>query len=333
MFRKTKIFCGYGYLTLIFLVAFLGGSLLFAFASTTDGTIDSVYKYAWSENIGWISFGTGAAFGNVHVANSGLTGYAWSQNYGWINLNPTGYGVKNDGAGNLSGYAWGQQVGWINFSGVVINSSGVFTGMATGNVTGRINFNCTNTPLCKVVTDWRPTAAAGVIPSYGGGGGSYYTTSTPPVLPPAATTTPPSATSSGFLAQPVLTYPKAPTGGVITPPSVLPPVSLPGPQPTQPVVPQPSVQPLAGGAAGQPSFFSGVVTGVVTNFSGFSGVVTGVVTGVVNNIGNFFKGIFAVKPPSVTPPPVKPPSVGVNFGDLFNGIRQIFTNLLKLIGF
>jgi len=120
-------------------------------ASSTDGTIDSTYKYAWGKNTGWINFGTTG--GNVHVTDSALTGYAWSDNYGWINLNPTKSGVTNDGAGTLSGYAWGENLGWINFNGVTINSSGEFTGSASGDVSGQISFDCTN---CKVKTDWRP---------------------------------------------------------------------------------------------------------------------------------------------------------------------------------
>lgn len=131
----------------------------FVFASSTDGTIDSINKYAWSENIGWINFGVSG--GDVHITDSGLSGYAWSSNYGWINLNPPGSGVTNDGSGNLSGYAWGENTGWIDFSGVTIDSNGYFIGYATGTVTGQISLNCSNTSSCgasdfKVQTDWRP---------------------------------------------------------------------------------------------------------------------------------------------------------------------------------
>jgi len=153
-------------LTLIFV---LGGVFCFsqknlAFASSTNGTIDSTYKYAWSENIGWINFGT--TNGNLHITDPILTGYAWSDNYGWINLNPATSGVKNDGEGNLSGYAWGENLGWINFSGVTINSSGVFGGSASGGNSGQISFNCAN---CTVKTDWRPASARPVAASLGGG--------------------------------------------------------------------------------------------------------------------------------------------------------------------
>ena len=54
-------------------------------ASSTDGTIDSVYKYAWSENAGWIDFGLSG--GNVHISDSVLTGYAYGENIGWVSLN------------------------------------------------------------------------------------------------------------------------------------------------------------------------------------------------------------------------------------------------------
>jgi len=142
---------------LIKITLFLFGVLmfpLFVLASITDGTIDATYKYGWSENAGWVNFGCSNC--NVHITDSRLTGYVWSENYGWINLNPATSGVKNDGEGNLSGYAWGENLGWINFSGVIINSSGEFSGFASGDISGQISFNCTN---CKVRTDWRPLSA------------------------------------------------------------------------------------------------------------------------------------------------------------------------------
>lgn len=126
-----------------------------AYASTTIGTIDSTYKYAWGNNIGWINFGT--TNGNVQITDSSITGYAWSDNYGWINLNPTNGGVLNDD-GNLSGNAWSEQMGWIDFDGVGL-SAGQFTGTATGTVAGTITFGCTN---CDVRTDYRtPTERGG----------------------------------------------------------------------------------------------------------------------------------------------------------------------------
>jgi len=148
-------------------------------ASTTNGTI-SPNNYVWGENFGWINFG--CANCTVQVTDSAVTGDVWSAQYGWINLSPTNGGVTNDGNGNLSGVAWSSGLGWIPFSGVTINSSGVFLGIAgtQGSTAGRINFSCTN---CSVVTDWRPVSVrngqtGGSSGSTGGsssGGGSSGT--------------------------------------------------------------------------------------------------------------------------------------------------------------
>jgi len=157
----------------------------FAFASTTNGTIDATYKYAWGNNIGWVNFGT--TNGNIHITDSAMTGYAWSANYGWINLNPSNSGVANNNEGTLFGYAWGEGLGWINFAGVSINSQGQFSGTATISLdNSKINFDCTG---CTVKTDWRPASArsgevAGTTTSAGGGGSpmpaDWYMSPKPP---------------------------------------------------------------------------------------------------------------------------------------------------------
>lgn len=188
----------------------LGCMSLVARASTTDGTIDSVNRYAWAENVGWLDFGS--TEGNVHVTDVSLTGYAWGENIGWISLNcsntsscgAVNYAVLNDGAGNLSGYAWGENVGWINFNpagyGVSIDNNGDFSGYAWGENVGWISFNCTNTSSCgtvsyKVSTDYRPTLASTPTPTptppiiIGGGG-----TPTPTPISTATPTASPSPT-------------------------------------------------------------------------------------------------------------------------------------------
>ena len=125
-----------------------------ALASSTDGTIDSTYKYAWGENIGWVNFKCDNC--NVHVTDSGLSGYALSENIGWIYLGDI---TNNNGGGTLSGYAWSENTGWIKFNptngGVIINSSGEFTGSALGENIGWIIFGGDY----KVKTDWRPRSA------------------------------------------------------------------------------------------------------------------------------------------------------------------------------
>lgn len=61
-----------------------------------------------------------------------LIGWAWSSNIGWISFNSTNdhnpdlggvqpssvdYGVNKDASGNLVGYAWSSNIGWIKFGG------------------------------------------------------------------------------------------------------------------------------------------------------------------------------------------------------------------------
>ena len=177
---------------------------VFAFASTTSGTIDSTNRYAWSENAGWIDFGT--TVGAVTVTDSALTGYAYGENIGWISLNCSNtsscgsnpYAVTNNGNGTLSGYAWSENAGWINFApaggGVVINSSGIFTGTAYSENIGWINF----TGGHPATTDWRPASSRTSptpIPtptptvSYSSSGGTISVSQLAKILAPSASTT------------------------------------------------------------------------------------------------------------------------------------------------
>lgn len=127
------------------------------------GTITSPYKYAWSDQVGYINFAP--VNGGVTVTNSALSGYAWSENSGYINFAPAQGGVSNDGNGNLSGYAWGENLGYIDFDNVFINTTtGKFSGTATGALVGTINFDCPN--YCDVRTDWRSSSSSS-------GGGRY----------------------------------------------------------------------------------------------------------------------------------------------------------------
>jgi len=175
-------------LTSVKLIGFVSIAILilpfsFALASETNGVIDSTYKYAWSENIGWINFGCDNC--NVHITDTEVTGNAWSDSYGWINLNPSGSGVINNNEGALSGQVWGENIGWIDFSGVTIDNSGYFNGHASGNITGSISFNCANNSSCgssdfKLQTDWRP---ASIRSNSNGGGGIIQGTFDKPEAP------------------------------------------------------------------------------------------------------------------------------------------------------
>lgn len=158
------------------------------FASETNGTINSSYKYAWGENLGWINMKPDN--GGVTITDSAITGYAWSTVGGWINFSPSNGGVTNTSEGVLGGYAWSSQKGWIGMSGITINSSGRFAGTAgtQGSSASRITFSCDN---CDVRTDWRPASARASQGGGGGGGGGGGA----PYNPPAASPEQPSAPS------------------------------------------------------------------------------------------------------------------------------------------
>ncbi|MEK7107897.1 MAG: hypothetical protein AAB814_01880, partial [Patescibacteria group bacterium] len=76
-----------------------------AYASSTNGTINSTNRYAWTENAGWLDFG--ASLGAAAVTDSALSGYAFSETLGWISLNcandsscaTVDYKVSNNGNG------------------------------------------------------------------------------------------------------------------------------------------------------------------------------------------------------------------------------------------
>ena len=131
-------------------------------ASTSNGTIDPAYHYAWGENVGWVDFA------NITITDTALSGSAYGENIGWIDLST----ITNDNEGNLSGYAWGENVGWVDFSLAIIGSDGVFTGGAYGENIGWIIFDTENS---KVATDWRPAS----IRSSGTTSGSRPKTVTP----------------------------------------------------------------------------------------------------------------------------------------------------------
>src|SRR3989344_900567 len=84
------------------------------------------------------------------AAGDDVNGYAWSDNIGWISFDGTDYGVDIDDTagptyGAFSGYAWSDAVGWIDFTGPLAASessrpespdTGVTVDFTDGAVTG-----------------------------------------------------------------------------------------------------------------------------------------------------------------------------------------------------
>ena len=142
----------------IFLIAGLALASLAAFnflgiKEAQTGASDNVSGWAWSDNIGWISFnnttdGSGFNYG-VNINNDGIfSGYAWSDNIGWISFNRTDTGAPPGSPdygtylaqvdlenGQVSGWAralsyGGGWDGWIKLRDA---NYGVYIDIVTGN--------------------------------------------------------------------------------------------------------------------------------------------------------------------------------------------------------
>ena len=135
--------------------------------SAQAGASDNISGYAWSENVGWISFnsisdGSSVDYGvNLDTTTGNLSGYAWSETVGWIDFDPPSpypsapdhsaqVDTTNLGTGNASITGWAKVLsangngsdGWIKFTNTYIDSSGNLHGWAWGsNVVGWISFN------------------------------------------------------------------------------------------------------------------------------------------------------------------------------------------------
>lgn len=109
--------------------------------TTSTGASQTYSGYAWSENVGWISFScanqidpwdctqSNSLFENYAVKRTReiFSGFAMTQHTGFIsfncadtpNMNPCGQGdyrVTVDASGDYHGWAWGESVGWISFN-------------------------------------------------------------------------------------------------------------------------------------------------------------------------------------------------------------------------
>jgi hypothetical protein len=154
----------------------------FGFAYSTAVVEQNVSGFAWSENIGWISFNDISGGGiidygvEVDITTGNLSGYAWSENVGWISFNRGETGpppsadpcpngactarVSNPadiGIANVAVLGWARVLesgngwsGWIRFDhaqpgDVYIDTVGNFHGWAwSDTVLGWLSFNAAN---------------------------------------------------------------------------------------------------------------------------------------------------------------------------------------------
>jgi hypothetical protein len=124
MRRKKKAPLPWGYIVPTGLLAVVLAYAFFSPASplqthTASAQAGVGTNYAWSENIGWISF---------DCANQNVCG-------------TSDYKVSQSSGGALSGYAWSENIGWISFnaahvSGCPIGSCAPTVDLANGRVSG-----------------------------------------------------------------------------------------------------------------------------------------------------------------------------------------------------
>jgi len=150
------------------------GTAIPDYGVTIPASDGNVSGYAWSENLGWVSFTAADLTGcpsapctarksgnNLHgwarimsIPQAGTNAGGWE---GWISLSGANYGVditKMDGTGNNPTYAWSDELGWIDFSRASIgpnnNPPSVEAlpdgGTATVNTNARINCGSTSDP-------------------------------------------------------------------------------------------------------------------------------------------------------------------------------------------
>jgi len=118
-----------------------------ASAVSPSTTINSINKYAYAANFGWIDF-SGDFYNGAIIGQYVCSGYIYSANVGWIHLgngapanqiqyqnnSATDYGVNHDGLGNLRGYAYGANIGWINFENIGLPKFDLATGKLSGSI-------------------------------------------------------------------------------------------------------------------------------------------------------------------------------------------------------
>lgn len=129
-----------------------------AFTACAASNIDSVNRYAFGAEIGWLDWQGDADNGAV-IGPHACSGSIYGANVGWISLgngapangiqyqnaSASDYGVNVDAVGNLRGYAYGANIGWVNFEDLgtpkVDLKTGILGGYAYGANVGWISLS------------------------------------------------------------------------------------------------------------------------------------------------------------------------------------------------
>lgn len=139
--------------SLLFLGALFYGAFFADSRNAKAGSGENMSGWAWSDNIGWISFNctdtsscSAVDYGVDIAINGDLSGYAWSDNIGWISFNssdlspcPSGACKAKLSGNNLQGWARALSYGdswdgWISLNGsnygITLNNNDEFIGYA-----------------------------------------------------------------------------------------------------------------------------------------------------------------------------------------------------------
>ena len=186
--NKKRIIFFLAFFSIFFLIGvyFLFFNIFQSTKTIEAGSADNVSGWAWSENIGWISFNcnslvdtNGDGVGDQalkvcdggsnknKICNSGFPEAVTCPGASCVNAcNVVNYGVNINADGTFSGYAWSENIGWIKFDPVGPYPTCPISTCPTGspNYSARVDLGTGK------VTGWARVCAAAPDPSTCGGG-------------------------------------------------------------------------------------------------------------------------------------------------------------------
>lgn len=126
------------------------------------------------------------SFQNSKVVEAGIddnvSGYAWSENIGWISFNSTSsgggidYGVDVDiSTGDFSGYAWSENIGWISFESPIATSIEITSCVELQNIQNDLNadYILMNDIDCSDTVNWNWNEDRGEFMGFNPIGGDF----------------------------------------------------------------------------------------------------------------------------------------------------------------
>lgn len=149
-------------------IVFLAGNLFFSYEKNDApdaqaAAADNVMGFAWSENIGWISFNSlncdtnGNTFIDDNITTPGCDGLD-------NNTTPVvDYGVNLNAGNTLSGYAWSENIGWIKLDPSPDFATGLYPNCLLSTCPGGSpNYPAKYDSASKKITGWA-RACAGTV--------------------------------------------------------------------------------------------------------------------------------------------------------------------------